>query len=325
MPNSGALTAIGTDTARLTAARAGALTDWIDGGRLDLLLDAIPTTAMRGTDNAALASVATEARLAELDAANIPTDAGRLTAARAQVLDDWINGGRLDLLLDGDNGLESAHQWLTERSGISSEHAHEVVNYISLQKSFTQIPNRYRIVVEKYIDSAGSENILVLAIYGKETNTVIAHALAKALTDIYNVNIASITTDNGFLLRLPVGLEFNHKDLFALINCTNLEGLITKAVRESELFRNRFRYAINRSLMILQKYGKRKISVDQQQKITRWLLKILPQDFLIAKETIREILYDTYNFEKANLVIQEIESGTITIFEIGRASCRERV
>jgi len=30
--------------------------------------------AMRGTDNAALAAVATEARLAELDAANIPTD-----------------------------------------------------------------------------------------------------------------------------------------------------------------------------------------------------------------------------------------------------------
>ncbi|KKL83937.1 hypothetical protein LCGC14_1969760 [marine sediment metagenome] len=32
-------------------------TDWANGGRLDLLIDAIPTTAMRGTDNAALASV----------------------------------------------------------------------------------------------------------------------------------------------------------------------------------------------------------------------------------------------------------------------------
>lgn len=41
LPDSGALTTIGTDTARLTAARAGALTDWINGGRLDLLLDAI--------------------------------------------------------------------------------------------------------------------------------------------------------------------------------------------------------------------------------------------------------------------------------------------
>jgi hypothetical protein len=37
----GDLAAINTNAARLTAARAGALTDWIDGGRLDLLLDEI--------------------------------------------------------------------------------------------------------------------------------------------------------------------------------------------------------------------------------------------------------------------------------------------
>jgi len=41
LPESGALTTIGADTARLTAARAAALTDLIDGGRLDLLIDAI--------------------------------------------------------------------------------------------------------------------------------------------------------------------------------------------------------------------------------------------------------------------------------------------
>ncbi len=35
--------ALNTAAVRLTAARAGALTDWIDGGRLDDLLDAVPT------------------------------------------------------------------------------------------------------------------------------------------------------------------------------------------------------------------------------------------------------------------------------------------
>lgn len=40
------------NTNEITTARMGALTDWINGGRLDLLLDAIPTTAMRGTDGA---------------------------------------------------------------------------------------------------------------------------------------------------------------------------------------------------------------------------------------------------------------------------------
>ncbi len=39
-----------------TAAQIAVLSDWIDGGRLDELLDAIPTTAMRGTDNAASAA-----------------------------------------------------------------------------------------------------------------------------------------------------------------------------------------------------------------------------------------------------------------------------
>ena len=61
-------------------------------------------------------AIITEARLAELDAANIPADIGTLlsriigtlaagthnpaSAAQIAVLTDWINGGRLDLLLD---------------------------------------------------------------------------------------------------------------------------------------------------------------------------------------------------------------------------------
>lgn len=87
LPDSGALTTIGTDTARLTAARAGVLDDWLNAGRLDAILDIIAAdvvnldgAAMRGTDSAALASVCTEARLATLT--------------------DWIDGGRLDVLLD---------------------------------------------------------------------------------------------------------------------------------------------------------------------------------------------------------------------------------
>lgn len=53
---------------------------------------------MRGTDNAALASVATEARLAELDAANIPTDLANLQADTDDIqtrLPATLSGGRM--------------------------------------------------------------------------------------------------------------------------------------------------------------------------------------------------------------------------------------
>ena len=63
--------------------------------------------AMRGTDSAALAAVCTEARLVELAAANMPTDIAGvkaetelIVADTGELQADWVNGGRLDLILD---------------------------------------------------------------------------------------------------------------------------------------------------------------------------------------------------------------------------------
>jgi len=78
------------------------LTDWINGGRLDNLLDAIPTTAMRGTDNAALAATAltnvtwTDALagyIANINNANLATisDISSLTATEIAYLNAAIS------------------------------------------------------------------------------------------------------------------------------------------------------------------------------------------------------------------------------------------
>ena len=56
---------------------------------LQAIRDTAPLgTAMRGTDSAALASVCTEARLAELDAANLPTDVAAVKTDTAAILVD---------------------------------------------------------------------------------------------------------------------------------------------------------------------------------------------------------------------------------------------
>ena len=63
---------------------------WTDIDAIAVDVAGLDGAAMRGTDSAALASVCTEGRLAELDAANLPTDvAARATPAQvnAEVLD----------------------------------------------------------------------------------------------------------------------------------------------------------------------------------------------------------------------------------------------
>jgi len=108
---------VGTNSAALASVCTETRLAELDAANLPTDIAAIPTTAMRGTDSAALASVCTEARLAELAAANLPTDIAAIpttamrgtdsaalasvcTEARLAALTDWINGGRLDLLLD---------------------------------------------------------------------------------------------------------------------------------------------------------------------------------------------------------------------------------
>ena len=85
LPDAGALSDLATllaaaspEIAQILADSGELQTDWVDGGRLDLLIDAIPTT-MRGTNSAALASAWTAA---------LATALGNYTAARAGYLDE---------------------------------------------------------------------------------------------------------------------------------------------------------------------------------------------------------------------------------------------
>ena len=92
------------ETDEITAARMGALTDWINGGRLDLILDII--AADTTTDIPALIATAQ----ADLDIITGATGVNLLNATQASIdaieIDtnelqvDWTNGGRLDLILD---------------------------------------------------------------------------------------------------------------------------------------------------------------------------------------------------------------------------------
>lgn len=90
-----------------------------DGDTLKDLSDEIaliPTTAMRGTDSAALASVCTEARLAGLDAANLPSDIDDILALLDNKME--INKAASELWLYNAAGDTIIKKWpLTDKDG----------------------------------------------------------------------------------------------------------------------------------------------------------------------------------------------------------------
>lgn len=111
-------------TTKITDARLAVLTDWINDGRLDLLLDAIPTTAMRGTDgaNTTVPPSVAQFNARTLVAAEYGTLAGQtaIESDTNELQTDWADGGRLDVLLDAVSGVP-AITLSTEGSNLSSE------------------------------------------------------------------------------------------------------------------------------------------------------------------------------------------------------------
>lgn len=123
------------NTNEVTAARMGALTDWIDGGRLDLLLDALiarltaaragyldklnitgdvagatPLATMQGNVTDILADTAEiRAELADGGRTDLILDA--ILSDTNELQTDWHDGGRLDLLLDTAQNVGTIKVW----------------------------------------------------------------------------------------------------------------------------------------------------------------------------------------------------------------------
>ena len=106
------------NTNEVTAARMGALTDWINGGRLDLLLDAVKAVTDLLPNGGALTSLATQASVNTIDdfldteiaaiLAAVDTEVAAILADTNELQTDWANGGRLDLLIDAIKAVTDA-------------------------------------------------------------------------------------------------------------------------------------------------------------------------------------------------------------------------
>ena len=194
---------VGTDTA-IPAIVAGTYIDqMMDDGTavfdrttdsLQAIRDTAPLgTAMRGTDSAALASVCTEARLAELDAANLITDVANVKTDTAAILVDTgttldaripvaLVGGRMD----SDIGAKTGNVALStqEKADVNAE-VLDVVNVDTIPELAQAIPpatpTMRQAVMLRYMES---RNKLDIDAANKEVHNDAGVVIAKkALSD----------------------------------------------------------------------------------------------------------------------------------------------
>jgi ATP-dependent Lhr-like helicase len=214
-------------------------------------------------------------------------------------------------LADMTDGQVSA--WLMEEFDVDEGSATTIVNYFKEQDAVAKIPTDSRLLIEGYVDASGNKNAIFHWPFGRRVNDALSRAYASALSDKLKCNITVSVTDDSFMLTVPK--DFSLQNLAGLVGSGNLEQMLRAAVKDSELFNQRFRHTATRSFMILRNYKGKELSVARQQIRSSRLLDALREikDFPVMVETYDEILTDVMDLGHAREVLASIERGQRTV------------
>ena len=205
-------------------------------------------------------------------------------------------------------------QWILQNYYLDEKTAYSLFSYIKEQYKFLKyVPTDEKILIEKTLDDNYRQNIIFHTIYGRKVNEALARIFAEILTRKARGNVAIVVDDHGFVLITSPG-HIEASDLIEEITQIDLEEVLKKAVRKTELMKRRFRHVAARALMIIRNYKGRKKSVGKQQMQSHFLLSAcekIDKEFPIIKETYREIMEDAMDLEHAREVVKGFESGRI--------------
>jgi len=209
---------------------------------------------------------------------------------------------------------EDVIKWLKVNYRIDEGSAQTIISYFKEQLAvLEELPTDKKIVIEGHIGHDGNYNIIFHACFGRETNDALSRAYAYKISKKFNCNANVSINDDNFMIT--TGKKIPLDDIDDLLSHENIETILKRCIRNTELFEQRFRHCAQRALMLLRNYKGREISISNQKIRSKKILERLQhdQDFPIVKETFNEILYQVLNLDKAKKVLKDIESGDISV------------
>lgn len=214
---------------------------------------------------------------------------------------------------------EETLTWLSKDFYIDHGSARSILSYFREQRASSRIPDEKEMLMEGYIDKAGNNSVIFHFPFGRRVNDALSRAYAFKVTETSGANVSVSVVDDAFMITSPRKLDM--ANLRTLLHASELDGILRRAVKDSELFKQRFRHTAARSFMILRNYKGQMVSINRQQVRSQYLLDMLEDEkYPVIEETYREVLEDVMDIHNASEVLRSIEDGRVQVVGDGFAS-----
>jgi ATP-dependent Lhr-like helicase len=203
-------------------------------------------------------------------------------------------------------------------AGLDEWAAANLVAYLREQQQATgHLPDDRTVVVERFRDELGDWRLCVHSPFGAQVNAPWALAVAARARERYGVEVQTMHSDDGIVVRLPDTEEAPTADL-VLLDPDDVEPLVRDEVGGSALFASRFRECAARALLLPRRNPGRRTPLWQQRQKSAVLLQVAGRfgSFPVVLETMREVLQDVFDVPGLRELMADVAARKVRLVEV---------
>ncbi len=204
---------------------------------------------------------------------------------------------------------------LTRQHDLDARAAENLLQYLRAQAAATgSVPDASTIVVERVRDELGDWRVCVLSPRGGRVHAPWAMAVAAKIREETGVDVQTLWSDDGFIVRFPDVDEPPDARLL-LPDPDEAQALVVRQLGATSLFAAKFRENAAQSLLLPKRRPGMRAPLWQQRKRAADLLAVASRygSFPVLLETYRECLRDVFDMPALIGTLADVRSRRIQV------------
>jgi ATP-dependent helicase Lhr and Lhr-like helicase len=228
--------------------------------------------------------------------------------------------------------VEGARAWLRSVAPIDEAAVEQIVAYVAAGRAVLGlVPTQDDLVFERFFDEVDGMHLVVHSPHGGRVNRALGLALRKRFCVSFDFELQAAASDDAVVLSLGPQHSFPLADVPRFLNSATVREVLTQAVLSppSPMFQSRWRWNLNRSLIVLRfKGGRRNPPPIQRMESDDMMAALFPQaaacqenvngpvqlpDHPIVRQTMHDTLTEGLDIDGVTELLDGIESGRVQV------------
>jgi ATP-dependent Lhr-like helicase len=226
---------------------------------------------------------------------------------------------------------DGARGWLEAECGIDRAASDTIVRYLGAGvAALGVLPTRETLVLERFFDDSGGMQLVVHSPYGARLNRGLGLSLRKRFCVTFDFELQAAASDDAVLLSLGPQHSFELERVPKFLASKTVEGVLRQAVLTSPMFASRWRWNLNRALVVLRMRGGRKNPpAIQRMESDDLMAAVFPvlaacqenvapgpmeiPDHPIVRQTLDDCLHEAMDIDGLRALVAGIEEGRVQV------------